>query len=132
MQNFSRRAFLKISALLIFLFIKPLAFAAKKVALPLDKLSELKEPGDGIILKIKEKNYILIKKGEKQYLTIDGTCTHQKCNVDFKKEWKEIRCSCHGSKYTLEGKVLNGPSTTDLTVVDSVVDKERLIITIEK
>ncbi len=41
-----------------------------------------------------------------------NACSHQGCPLAEVTE--TINCSCHGSRFDLEGTVLNGPATSDL------------------
>lgn len=37
-------------------------------------------------------------------------CPHMKCNLVFNKEEETWDCPCHGSRFDLDGKILEGPS----------------------
>lgn len=43
---------------------------------------------------------------------IDDICTHAGCSVELSN--KELSCPCHGSIFTVEGKVINGPAQRPL------------------
>lgn len=43
-----------------------------------------------------------------------GKCTHSGCGIDFIKADNNFNCSCHGSKFTTEGTVINGPANLQL------------------
>lgn len=45
---------------------------------------------------------------------VSTTCTHLKCNVKWNNDEKSWDCPCHGSRFTYDGKVMNGPANTDL------------------
>jgi cytochrome b6-f complex iron-sulfur subunit len=45
-------------------------------------------------------------------LAISLRCTHRGCTVE--PEGEELECPCHGSRYTMEGKLLGGPAPRDL------------------
>ena len=49
----------------------------------------------------------------KLYL-VSAECTHLKCMVLWNKDEKSWDCPCHGSRFTYEGKVMNGPANLDL------------------
>ncbi|MBL7930401.1 MAG: FAD-dependent oxidoreductase [Bacteroidia bacterium] len=52
---------------------------------------------------------------EHDHLHIVGVeCTHLKCIVKWNNDEKSWDCPCHGSRFSYEGKVLNGPASTDL------------------
>lgn len=49
-----------------------------------------------------------------QFKAFSATCTHQGCLVS-KIEGKDIDCTCHGSKFSIEdGSVVNGPAKEPL------------------
>lgn len=43
-------------------------------------------------------------------------CPHRGCLVDYNKEKNEFICPCHGSTFNIEGKLLKGPATKDLSI----------------
>lgn len=42
-------------------------------------------------------------------------CPHMKCNLVFNREEKTWDCPCHGSRFDLDGHVIEGPATYDIT-----------------
>jgi Rieske Fe-S protein len=45
---------------------------------------------------------------------VSATCTHLGCTVKWNNDEKSWDCPCHGSRYSYEGKVMNGPANADL------------------
>jgi glycine/D-amino acid oxidase-like deaminating enzyme/nitrite reductase/ring-hydroxylating ferredoxin subunit len=45
---------------------------------------------------------------------VSPTCTHMGCLVSFNKAEKAWECPCHGSRFGLDGAVLQGPATRPL------------------
>ena len=41
-------------------------------------------------------------------------CPHAGCIVEMNKETKEFVCPCHGSRFSSNGKLLQGPAKTGL------------------
>ena len=58
--------------------------------------------------------FLLVREGPKMY-AVSAICSHKACGLlppGAKAE--QLQCPCHGSRFTRQGKVLNGPATTSL------------------
>jgi len=64
-----------------------------------------------------------------QFTAFDSTCPHQGCMVSFESAATGFACPCHGSRFDVSGKVLNGPATTGLTPVPVTVVSGEVRIT---
>jgi nitrite reductase/ring-hydroxylating ferredoxin subunit len=54
----------------------------------------------------------VIKNADNTFKAFKMSCTHK--GVALKVENNELNCSAHGSKFSFEGKVTNGPAKTNL------------------
>jgi glycine/D-amino acid oxidase-like deaminating enzyme/nitrite reductase/ring-hydroxylating ferredoxin subunit len=45
---------------------------------------------------------------------VSAECSHLKCIIKWNNTEKSWDCPCHGSRYTYDGKVINGPANADL------------------
>lgn len=81
----------------------------------------------------KKSKEINLKIGEAEIVEIDGkragayrdefgklhivntTCTHMGCELNWNSAEKSWDCPCHGSRFSYEGKVIEGPATQDLS-----------------
>ncbi|WFA07971.1 FAD-dependent oxidoreductase [Tissierella sp. Yu-01] len=81
---------------------------------------------------------LYIKPGEAQLINIEGnragaykdengdlhivntTCTHMGCELNWNEAEKSWDCPCHGSRFNMDGKVIEGPAVEDLTFSNDV------------
>ena len=47
---------------------------------------------------------------------VKNKCPHLKCNLVFNNEEKTWDCPCHGSRFTIDGNVLEGPTTYSIRI----------------
>jgi menaquinol-cytochrome c reductase iron-sulfur subunit len=55
-------------------------------------------------------------------------CPHLGCRYDWHPEQKEFICPCHGSVFSMDGKVLGGPAPRSLDTLPSKVEKGILYV----
>ena len=68
------------------------------------------------------KDDIIINRDERGVRIFSSRCTHLGCRLN-KVENDEIVCSCHGSRFSKNGKVLKGPADKNLIQLEYTVDK---------
>jgi len=60
-----------------------------------------------------------IRRGEDGTLTaLSARCTHLACTVAFNDDERSWDCPCHGSRFDLDGSVMQGPATRPLDKLD--------------
>jgi Rieske Fe-S protein len=62
-----------------------------------------------------------------QYEGFSAVCTHTACIV-AEVSGGTINCSCHGSRFKLDGTVANGPAERSLTVRTVRIDAGQLVL----
>ena len=72
---------------------------------------------------------IVIRTSSSNFVTLNITCTHKKCDVEF--DGSGFECPCHGSEYNKTGKVLNGPATKNLRSYKTTYNSDNNTITIK-
>jgi glycine/D-amino acid oxidase-like deaminating enzyme/nitrite reductase/ring-hydroxylating ferredoxin subunit len=76
--------------------------------------------GHGAILRQGLRKVALYRGESGGLVKLSATCPHLKCIVDWNDAEKTWDCPCHGSRFSPEGKVLNGPANRDLERLDGV------------
>lgn len=65
-------------------------------------------------IKIKGELYnVYIDKDKKRHY-VKAKCPHMKCNLIFNKEELTWDCPCHGSRFDLDGNIIEAPSKNDI------------------
>ena len=71
---------------------------------------------------------LVVKKGESEFLALIMRCTHK--GVGLVPKGNTLVCSAHGSKFSLAGKVVEGPAKESLTTYDTRIEGSELIVMI--
>ncbi len=64
------------------------------------------------------------------YAAVDAICTHLGCTVGYDAARSVVLCPCHGSQYSIDGVVQQGPATRNLEKFDVVADAQRVMVQI--
>ncbi len=83
----------------------------------LEAARELKED-EGGVLAVGLRKIALYKDTTGSLHAFSAICPHLGCVLQWNGEEKSFDCPCHGSRFTCEGKVINGPAATDLKRVE--------------
>jgi Rieske Fe-S protein len=67
---------------------------------------------DSVYDAFRDDGYFVIRRDGKLF-ALSSVCTHRGCKVRSQPDASFV-CRCHGSNFSPEGKVLNGPATRDL------------------
>jgi cytochrome b6-f complex iron-sulfur subunit len=59
-------------------------------------------------------NIIVIRSTDTVYVALSKICTHQGCTVGYSSSNNNLPCPCHGSLYSINGTVINGPAPNPL------------------
>lgn len=77
------------------------------------ELSDLKQE-EGKVITINGEKLAVYKDQEGKAHALSAVCTHMGCIVDWNSGEKSWDCPCHGSRFTKDGKVINGPAVKEL------------------
>ncbi|RKQ13959.1 FAD-dependent oxidoreductase [Oceanobacillus bengalensis] len=76
----------------------------------LDKLA----PDDAVITRIHGKRTGVYKDENEKLHMVDTTCTHMGCEVEWNGGDRSWDCPCHGSRFKINGEVIEGPAKRPL------------------
>lgn len=91
---------------------------AGKVEIVHKKTREL-EPDQGAVVFHDGKRVGAYRDSKGQLHLVDRTCTHMGCETEWNEAERTWDCPCHGSRFTYDGEVVEGPATVPLTKLDS-------------
>lgn len=82
-----------------------------------------KDPGDlhhdqGSVVMVNGKRAGAYKDQDGVLHIVDTTCTHLGCEIEWNHGDRTWDCPCHGSRYSVDGEVIEGPTTTPLKKVE--------------
>ena len=61
-----------------------------------------------------KKVLVYVDEKGKEHIVLNK-CPHLKCGIVFNEIEKTWECLCHGSRFDIDGKLINGPSNFDIT-----------------
>jgi Rieske Fe-S protein len=70
---------------------------------------------------------IFVRRKGDGYIAMSAECTHSSCPVAARAS--DLYCNCHGSRFNLDGGVLQGPASDPLNRFNVAVEGEELVIT---
>ena len=85
------------------------------------------EPGKGEIVRTDGQRTGVYKDEQGSLHVIDTTCSHLGCELNWNSAEKSWDCPCHGSRFSYEGGIIEGPAVTPLNVHKKVNPVERLV-----
>jgi Rieske Fe-S protein len=71
-------------------------------------------PGEGGIVSLEGDTVAAFRDDAGALHALSPTCTHLGCRVSFNTAERSWDCPCHGSRFDLDGRVIQGPATKDL------------------
>jgi glycine/D-amino acid oxidase-like deaminating enzyme/nitrite reductase/ring-hydroxylating ferredoxin subunit len=70
--------------------------------------------GESTLVHLEGRPVAVHRDPEGELHAVEATCPHMGCLVGFDRTEGTWACPCHGSRFALDGTVLEGPATTDL------------------
>jgi cytochrome b6-f complex iron-sulfur subunit len=63
-----------------------------------------------------------------QLTALNARCPHQGCSVEWDAEGQILNCPCHGSTFSPDGTVAQGPAQASLTAFEAQVEGELILV----
>lgn len=76
------------------------------------------ENGEGAVVNVHGKRAGAYKDHDGKLHIVDTTCTHLGCEVEWNSGDCTWDCPCHGSRFSIDGDVIEGPADEPLKMVD--------------
>ncbi len=86
------------------------------VEIDVSKIPELATPGGMIAAQPAgmRKPLIVMRLEDARFRVLSSRCPHLGCTVRWDNEAQSLKCPCHGSRFSDDGKVTKGPAKTSL------------------
>ncbi|GAB3651604.1 FAD-dependent oxidoreductase [Glycomyces tarimensis] len=75
---------------------------------------EALRPGEGAVMKVDGERRAVYRDDDGSLHMLSAVCTHLGCVVGFNNAERSWDCPCHGSRFDVDGSVINGPATAPL------------------
>ena len=75
---------------------------------------------DGVYGAFRNSGFFLVRRGGRLF-ALSATCTHKKCRLQMEAD-RSFSCPCHGSTFSADGHVTEGPARRDLPVFATVTN----------
>ncbi|MEQ4204011.1 FAD-dependent oxidoreductase [Actinopolymorpha sp. B9G3] len=72
------------------------------------------EPGSGAVVRVSGERCAVYRDESGRTHAVSATCTHLGCIVAFNDAERAWECPCHGSRFAIDGAILQGPANTPL------------------
>ena len=71
-------------------------------------------PGDGRIMKVDGETIAVSRDEDGRLHAVSPDCTHMGCRVAWNTAERSWDCPCHGSRFSPDGEIIQGPATQPL------------------
>lgn len=85
------------------------------------------KPGEGKIIEAGGQRTGAFRDDKGKLHLVDTTCTHMGCELYWNSAERSWDCPCHGSRFSCEGEVIEGPALRPLNLYNNVNTVEKLI-----
>ena len=76
-------------------------------------------PGGGRVMRVDGEHRALYRTGDGELVVLSAVCPHMKCLVQWNPSARSWDCPCHGSRFDVEGRVIEGPALQGLAALEN-------------
>ncbi|HYT80234.1 MAG TPA: universal stress protein, partial [Actinomycetota bacterium] len=87
------------------------------IAKTVDRTVDDLAPGHGGVIDLEGEKLAVYKDDEGYLVALSPRCTHMGCTVDWNDADRTWDCPCHGSRYAVDGEVIQGPAAKSLPMI---------------
>lgn len=88
-------------------------FTAGNVTIPIAAYDDI-PPGKGAVIRVEGKAQAVYKHEDGKVSAFSAHCTHLGCPLEYNEVENSFDCGCHGSRFAVDGSVLEGPAKRPL------------------
>ena len=92
------------------------AYTAGNIGIPTGDYDDI-APGKGAVIRIDGKAQAVYRDPEGRVHAFKAHCTHLGCPLEYNEAENSFDCPCHGSRFSMQGEVLEGPAKRALDKV---------------
>lgn len=84
-------------------------------------------PGEGKVVEISGKRAGAYRDEDGVLYIVNTTCTHMGCELNWNSAERTWDCPCHGSRFSYEGRIIEGPAVKELSMGVDVKTVRKLL-----
>lgn len=96
--------------------------------IPVGTVSQLNQAGSIVNNHTPLGAVTVVRDQANQLKAVSPICPHQGCRVDWQASQGEFYCPCHGARFAAGGKVLAGPTRSDLPAFSTRVENGNVLV----
>ncbi|WP_060879061.1 FAD-dependent oxidoreductase [Streptomyces scabiei] len=89
-------------------------FVGDRISPPGNASVDAIAPGDGAVVRVGAHHHAVHRDEDGSLHAVSARCTHMGCLVGFNRAERTWECPCHGSRFDVEGRIVQGPATKPL------------------
>ncbi|EOZ98380.1 cytochrome b6/f complex iron-sulfur subunit [Indibacter alkaliphilus LW1] len=105
-----------------------ISFENNIITVDLDRAEALDRAGGWAL--VLEARALIVNVGGGRFNALTSVCTHSGCDRNWSYNNEVFICSCHGSRFSNTGDVLQGPANRPLTAFPTNVDGRTLTVNV--